>query len=97
MCKHIAATLYGIGARLDDEPELLFVLRGVDYNELISNIKSKSLTKKSTKSKTIKDQDLSALFGIDIQEYKKLVKKAVLKKKKSDPLTLPESKKKIRK
>ena len=30
MCKHVAATLYGVGARLDHEPELLFTLRGVD-------------------------------------------------------------------
>ena len=36
MCKHIAAVLYGVGARLDTQPELLFVLRGVDYLELIS-------------------------------------------------------------
>ena len=30
MCKHVAAVLYGVGARLDQQPELLFVLRGVD-------------------------------------------------------------------
>jgi len=35
MCKHVAAALYGVGARLDDRPELLFVLRGVDKEELI--------------------------------------------------------------
>jgi len=37
MCKHVAAALYGIGARLDEKPQLLFVLRGVDENELIAN------------------------------------------------------------
>ncbi len=36
MCKHVAATLYGIGARLDAEPELLFGLRKVDAKELIA-------------------------------------------------------------
>jgi hypothetical protein len=36
MCKHVAAVLYGVGARLDERPELLFVLRGVDHLELIS-------------------------------------------------------------
>ena len=36
MCKHVAATLYGVGARLDDRPELLFVLRGVDHRDLLS-------------------------------------------------------------
>jgi uncharacterized Zn finger protein len=36
MCKHVAATLYGAGARLDAAPELLFTLRGVDRAELIT-------------------------------------------------------------
>src|SRR6516164_5446533 len=35
MCKHVAAVLYGIGARFDHQPELLFRLRGVDEKELI--------------------------------------------------------------
>src|ERR1700735_1428850 len=37
MCKHVAAALYGVGARLDESPQLLFVLRGVDENELLAN------------------------------------------------------------
>ncbi len=36
LCKHVAATLYGVGARLDAEPALLFALRGVDHRELIN-------------------------------------------------------------
>src|SRR5438270_9986944 len=36
MCKHVAAALYGVGARLDEKPQLLFVLRGVDENELLA-------------------------------------------------------------
>src|SRR6202034_2630588 len=36
MCKHVAAVLYGVGARLDTKPELLFILRGVDHEELIA-------------------------------------------------------------
>lgn len=36
MCKHVAATLYGVGARLDAQPELLFTLRRVDAKELIA-------------------------------------------------------------
>src|SRR4249920_74533 len=35
MCKHVAAVLYGIGARFDHQPELLFRLRGVDEKDLI--------------------------------------------------------------
>ncbi len=36
MCKHVAAVLYGAGRRLDERPEMLFILRGVDVDELIS-------------------------------------------------------------
>lgn len=35
MCKHLAATLYGVGSRLDVSPEQLFKLRGVNFEELI--------------------------------------------------------------
>jgi len=34
--KHVAAVLYGVGARLDERPELFFVLRNVDHNELLA-------------------------------------------------------------
>ena len=37
MCKHVAAVLYGVGARLDEKPQLLFVLRGVDESELLAS------------------------------------------------------------
>lgn len=37
LCKHLAAVLYGVGAQLDERPELLFVLRGVDHLDLISS------------------------------------------------------------
>jgi uncharacterized Zn finger protein len=36
MCKHVAAVLYGVGSRLDSQPELLFLLRDVDAEELIA-------------------------------------------------------------
>ena len=36
MCRHVAAVLYGIGARLDHRPELLFTLRRVAHEELIA-------------------------------------------------------------
>ena len=36
MCKHVAAVLYGVGARLDEQPELLFKLRKVDEKDLIA-------------------------------------------------------------
>jgi uncharacterized Zn finger protein len=34
MCKHVAAVLYGIGARLDQKPGLLFTLHKVDHLDL---------------------------------------------------------------
>ena len=37
MCKHVAAVLYGIGARLDEQPDLLFALRKVDHQDLIAH------------------------------------------------------------
>src|ERR1019366_3464256 len=45
MCKHVAAVLYGIGARLDQQPELLFRLRKVDQHDLLAKAGS-DLSKK---------------------------------------------------
>jgi uncharacterized Zn finger protein len=71
MCKHVAATLYGVGARLDSRPELLFVLRGVDQQELIARASAAPIAavgKKPTKSgKVLGDADLSTLFGLNIE------------------------------
>jgi len=68
MCKHVAATLYGIGARLDQKPELLFVLRKVDEKAIIAQAgKGMPLTKKAPASdKLLDDGALSELFGIEI-------------------------------
>ncbi len=67
MCKHVAAVLYGIGARLDHEPELLFLLRHVDHSELISKMTLKTPIVPEAKSKGLAGQDLSSLFGIEIE------------------------------
>jgi len=66
MCKHVAAVLYGVGARLDESPELLFRLRHVDHLEFINNVSLKAPAKRASTAKTIKGQDLSKLFGIEI-------------------------------
>ena len=69
MCKHVAATLYGVGARFDSEPELLFRLRGVDPEQLI--LQAGNLPVVQTMSGAghdFGDVDLSALFGIDLGE-----------------------------
>jgi len=68
MCKHVAAVMYGIGARLDEKPELLFALRAVDENELIAKVgKNVRLAgAMPTTARVIVDDDISALFGIDV-------------------------------
>lgn len=70
MCKHVAAVLYGVGARLDHQPELLFLLRGVDAQDLIAGAgKTAPLsTQAPTPDKVLADEDLSALFGLDMVE-----------------------------
>jgi uncharacterized Zn finger protein len=69
MCKHVAAVLYGIGARLDEKPELLFVLRKVDHEELISEeLDIKTAIAGQGKRRRLADQDLSGMFGIDIED-----------------------------
>ena len=68
MCKHVAAVLYGIGARLDQQPELLFRLHDVDEKQLIAGA-GKSLplaTKAPAAKKVLGGEDLSALFGLDM-------------------------------
>lgn len=80
MCKHIAAVMYGIGARLDVEPELLFTLRGVDHQELIAVDAEAALSTatKSGKSKRIATSDLSDVFGIDLDSGEETESKVAL-------------------
>ncbi len=68
MCKHVAAVLYGIGARLDHQPELLFRLNQVDEQELIRGAgASIPMTAKRPSSKRVlADENLSELFGVDL-------------------------------
>jgi uncharacterized Zn finger protein len=68
MCKHVAAVLYGIGARLDHQPELLFTLRKVDQQDLIAKAGS-DLSKKGRRPagvKVLASADLSEMFGIEM-------------------------------
>jgi uncharacterized Zn finger protein len=69
MCKHVAASLYGIGARLDERPELLFELREVDHLELIAGAgDAAALGKPAAGGKTIAAGDLADVFGIELDE-----------------------------
>ncbi len=68
MCKHVAAVLYGVGTRLDEKPELLFLLRGVDHEELIDSeidLASANAGGKEN-SRRIADDALEEVFGIEI-------------------------------
>jgi uncharacterized Zn finger protein len=68
MCKHVAATLYGVGARLDKQPELLFALRGVDAKDMIVGAGALLAAPKraAAQRKTLADDDMAALFGLDM-------------------------------
>ncbi len=84
MCKHVAATLYGIGARLDKDPNLFFALRKIEINDLITETvkdKTKELLTKAKKksSRIIEDQDLSSVFGIELDSVSKPAKKVKVK------------------
>ena len=70
MCKHVAAALYGVGARLDQKPQLLFGLRGVDENELIAGAgQDLTLTKAApSAAKMLDDSNVAALFGLEMAE-----------------------------
>jgi uncharacterized Zn finger protein len=67
MCKHVAAVLYGIGARFDHEPELLFRLRGADPAELVSHAATGAIAdaRAVAKDRTL-GGDLAGVFGIDL-------------------------------
>ena len=66
MCKHIAATMYGVGNRLDSSPELLFTLRCVDHPELIEQAIPAAPLEGKSSDPAIATDDLGAIFGIEI-------------------------------
>ena len=88
MCKHVAATLYGIGARLDQDPGLFFKLRKVKMKDLVTEAveeKTRKLLKKARKktSRVIDDSDLADVFGIDMESPVKPKKRKKLTGKKA--------------
>lgn len=64
MCKHVAAVLYGVGSRLDSRPELLFLLRDVDAQELIST--EMAVPSAVASGDALDDDQLSDIFGIEL-------------------------------
>jgi uncharacterized Zn finger protein len=95
MCKHVAATLYGIGARLDVNPMLFFTLRNADVHELISQAvedHTRELLKiaENKSSRVLEGMDLVDMFGIELDITPEIPGKTL-------PVTLPKPTGKIRK
>ena len=68
VCKHVAAVFYGIGVRLDQCPERLFELRGVDHHELIDEGARalSQVTGRAGGGRRLASEDLGSMFGIDL-------------------------------
>jgi hypothetical protein len=66
MCKHVAAVMYGIGNRLDTQPELLFILRGVDSADLIATIGAAPAAGTLPVAGALVAEELSDVFGVEI-------------------------------
>jgi uncharacterized Zn finger protein len=82
MCKHVAAALYGVGARLDHAPELLFTLRGVDASEMLEAAVATPRASPGTAARTdrvLAADQLSSVFGIEIEGAEKARATAVTK------------------
>ena len=96
MCKHVAATLYGIGARLDENPMLFFTLRNADVNELISQAvddQTQKLLKiaENKSARVLDDMDLEDMFGIELDKPLEIPEQ-----KQPDSLSKPKGKNQIR-
>ncbi len=70
MCKHVAAVLYGVGHRLDQQPELLFALRKIDHTELIARAAAGTGLERAAaaaEGKVLDSSRVAGLFGIDLE------------------------------
>ncbi len=84
MCKHVAAVMYGVGNRLDRSPEMLFLLRGVDHQELIEQAIPTAPVPAESTAPTIAAEDMGAIFGIEIDDVP-VANAATLTPKKAPP------------
>src|SRR5438045_8222520 len=69
LCKHVAASLYGVGARLDQKPDLVFLLRGVEAADLISRASAAEAVRQSTQADgapAMSESELADVFGIEL-------------------------------
>lgn len=68
MCKHVAAAMYGVGARLDHAPELLFTLRGASVDDLVTAALSELPASRPRPARVLAADGLAAMFGIELAE-----------------------------
>lgn len=69
MCKHVAAALYGIGVRLDEDPLLFFELRGINVDRFIdvtlaSKVESMLENANKKSGRIIEEDGWADLFGV---------------------------------
>ena len=69
MCKHVAAALYGVGVRLDDQPLLFFELRGIDIGRFIdvtlsNKVEAMLANENKPSDRIMADDDITELFGV---------------------------------
>jgi uncharacterized Zn finger protein len=81
MCKHVAAVLYGVGVRLDEQPELIFTLRRVEAHDLVTRAGAGlPRSKRSpTSGKVLDDAVLGDVFGIEMAEIAPVTKPAAVR------------------
>lgn len=70
MCKHVAAVMYGIGVRLDENPFYFFILRGMDPDALLRHTVEdhveKLLAHRDVKNdRIIADAEMEKLFHLE--------------------------------
>jgi uncharacterized Zn finger protein len=81
MCKHVAAVMYGVGAKLDLSPELLFTLRRVDLADLLTRATKLPSAVTTKRKAALSNDSLQAIFGIEIEDgAKKKIKNSKIKK-----------------
>jgi len=87
MCKHVAAVLYGVGARLDEKPQLFFTLRDVDQTELLSSATSGAISRAGAGAgKRIAAEKLADVFGIEMEaEPPRSTRAGNLKRRRAEP------------
>ena len=94
LCKHLAAVLYAIGHRLDTQPELLFLLRGVDQQELVAAATKESVSQavRGQVVSELAEDDLGAIFGINLGAAAAAKTKTATKKRSTKKLSVPKAK-----